>query len=358
MSIDRQSLFSGTEQPAAHLKLDAAALEAYLHEPLLGFKGPLEIVKFKGGQSNPTYRISGGDRRIVLRRRPPGRLLESAHAIDREYRILSALHAIGFPVPRPHLYCADASVIGSEFYVVDYCEGRVFWNADMPGADRRTRETVYDEMSRLLARLHSLDVAALGLADFGKRGGYAARNLARWSKQYIESKLIDIPDMDWLMAALRERLPPEQRSVLLHGDFGLYNIIVHPEEPRILAVLDWEMATLGDPLIDLAHHIRAWWDPPDPINGSATSLVGLDLAALGIPDMTAYVARYFERSGTAPVDMRFYMGFAQFRYAAMIQGILKRAQQGINASRRVLHTQARVVEIAALARRTLELDAR
>jgi aminoglycoside phosphotransferase (APT) family kinase protein len=356
MSVDRQVLFSGTEEPALHLKLDAAALEAYLRGPLQ-IEGPLEIVKFKGGQSNPTYRVSGRGRAIVLRRRPPGRLLESAHAIDREYRILSALHAIGFPVSRPHLYCADTSIIGSEFYVVDYCEGRVFWNADMPGVDRKTRELVYDEMNGLLARLHGLDVAALGLADFGKRGGYAARNLARWSKQYVESKLIDIPDMDWLMAALPERLPPERRTVLLHGDFGLYNIIVHPTEPRIMAVLDWEMATLGDPLIDLAHHVRAWWDPPDPVHGSATSLVGLDLAALGIPVMTSYLERYFERSAMPPVDMRFYIGFAQFRYAAMVQGILKRAEQGVNASRRVLHTQQRVVEIAAVARRTLESTA-
>jgi aminoglycoside phosphotransferase (APT) family kinase protein len=353
---DRQALFSGTEPPPQHLHIDAARLETYLRIRLPGsFEGPLDIVKFKGGQSNPTYRVSGPSRSVVLRRRPPGRLLESAHAIDREYRVLSALSLAQFPVPRPYLYCADPGVIGSEFYVVEYHEGRVFWNADLPGTDAATRTAVYNEMNQLLARLHDLDFAALGLSGFGKQGGYAARNLARWSKQYIESKLVDIPDMDWLMAELPQRLPAGEDTALLHGDFGLYNLIVHPSQPRILAVLDWEMATLGDPLIDLAHHVRAWWDPPDPVHGSATSLLGLDLEKLGIPTMDEYIRRYFARRGAASApDMRFYIGFAQFRYAAMVQGILKRAREGANASRQVLHTQERVFDIAAVARRTVD----
>lgn len=352
---DRQALFSGTETPPPHLHIDARRLEAYLGAQLQDFEGPLEIVKFKGGQSNPTYRISGRNRRVVLRRRPPGKLLESAHAIDREYRVLSALSRADFPVPRPYLYCEEAGVIGSEFYLVEYHEGRVFWNADLPGTDVATRSAVYDEMNRLLARLHDLDFASLGLSGFGKQGGYAARNLARWSKQYVESKIVDIPDMDWLMAELPRRLPLGEDTSLLHGDFGLYNVIVHPSKPRILAVLDWEMATLGDPLIDLAHHVRAWWDPPDPVNGSATSLLGMDLEMLGIPAMDEYIRRYFERRGSTSVpDMRFYIGFAQFRYAAMVQGILKRAREGASASRRVLHTQERVFDIAAVARRTVE----
>jgi aminoglycoside phosphotransferase (APT) family kinase protein len=352
--IDRQALFSGTEAPPAHLTIDAQALGRYLADRLEGIKGPLDIVKFKGGQSNPTYRISAGGKSFVLRRRPPGQLLESAHAIDREYRILSALAKADFPVPQPRLYCDDAGIIGSAFYIVDFHDGRVFWNAEIPGAEPAFRAAVYDEMNALLARLHDIDFRALGLGDFGKTGNYAARNLARWSKQYIQSKLIDIPDMDWLMDALQRRLPLREDTSLLHGDFGLYNIIVHPTEPKILAVLDWEMATLGDPLIDLAHHVRAWWDPPDPIGGSATSLKGLDLLQLGIPRMDDYIAAYFRRRRiTATPDMTFYIGFAQFRYAAMVQGILKRAKDGINASRRVLHTQDRVIEIAATARRTM-----
>ena len=352
--IDRQAIFSGTEAPPAHLAIDAQTLGRYLQGRVDGLDGPLEIVKFKGGQSNPTYRVTSGRASFVLRRRPPGQLLESAHAIDREYRVLSALAKVDFPVPQPRLYCNDASVIGSAFYIVDFHDGRVFWNAEMPEAAPAIRAAVYDEMNALLARLHDLDYQALGLGDFGKTGDYAARNLARWSKQYIQSKLVDIPDMDWLMETLRQRLPQHEDTALLHGDFGLYNIIVHPTEPRILAVLDWEMATLGDPLIDLAHHVRAWWDPPDPVGGSATSLKGMDLPALGIPTMEDYVASYFRRRGIRSIpDMNFYIGFAQFRYAAMVQGILKRAKDGINASRRVLHSQERVIEIAALARRTL-----
>ena len=352
--IDRQAIFSGTETPPSHLAIDAQALSTYLEGRLPGIERPLEIVKFKGGQSNPTYRISSGGKSFVLRRRPPGQLLESAHAIDREYRVLSALANAHFPVPRPFLYCDDASVIGSAFYVVEFHDGRVFWNAEMPDVAPAFRAAVYDEMSSLLARLHDLDYPALGLGDFGKTGNYAARNLARWSKQYIQSRLVDIPDMDWLMESLQRRLPPLEDTTLLHGDFGLYNMIVHPTVPKILAVLDWEMATLGDPLIDLAHHVRPWWDPPDPVGGSATSLQGLNLPALGIPSMDDYIAGYFRRRGIRSVpDMTFYIGFAQFRYAAMVQGILKRAKEGVNASRRVLHTQERVIEIAALARRTL-----
>jgi aminoglycoside phosphotransferase (APT) family kinase protein len=352
---DRQLLFSGTEQPPAHLAIDANALARYLSRHLDGISGPLEIVKFKGGQSNPTYKITARDRTYVLRRRPPGKLLESAHAIDREYRVLSALSRVKFPVPQPHLYCDDDGVIGSAFYVADFHEGRVFWNAEIPGADSVCRAALYDEMNALLVRLHELDVAALGLGDFGRTGGYAARNLARWSKQYVESKLIDIPDMDWLMETLPKRLPGSESTTLLHGDFGLYNIIVHPSKPEILAVLDWEMATLGDPLIDLAHHVRPWWDPPDPLGGSATSLIGRNLKELGIPDVDSYMSRYFGRRPSMPAaDMTFYIGFAQFRYAAMVQGILKRTQAGINSSRAVLHSQRRVVEIAALARRTLQ----
>jgi len=352
--MDRQALFSGTEAPPAHLLIDAGSLERYLTGRLEGVGGPLEIVKFKGGQSNPTYRISCGGKSFVLRRRPPGQLLESAHAIDREYRVLSSLAQADFPVPQPRLYCDDAAIIGSAFYIVDFHAGRVFWNAEMPGENPPFRTAVYGEMNALLARLHELDYRALGLADFGKTGGYAARNLARWSKQYVQSRLIDIPDMDWLMQSLQQKLPKHEETALLHGDFGLYNIIVHPAEPRILAVLDWEMATLGDPLIDLAHHVRAWWDPPDPIGGSATSLLGLNLPELGIPSMDDYIAAYCRRRRMRAVpDMTFYIGFAQFRYAAMVQGILKRAKEGINASRRVLHTQERVVEIAAMARRTM-----
>jgi aminoglycoside phosphotransferase (APT) family kinase protein len=350
----RQALFAGTEPVPPHLALDTERLRDYLATRVDGFRGLSQVVKFKGGQSNPTYLLQDASRAFVLRRRPPGTLLPSAHAVDREYRVMAALEKAGFPVPHGHVYCDDESIIGSAFYVSDCVEGRIFWDAELPGEPPASRAALYDELNALLARLHRFDYAAAGLGDFGKIGSYVVRNLARWAKVYRDSKLVDIPDMEWLMEALHARIPAEERTSLLHGDYGLYNLIVHPYRPQILAVLDWEMSTLGDPLVDLAHHLRPWWEPPDPGN-SATSLVGRDLGALAIPSIDEYVARYCERVGlTAFPDRAFYLAFAQFRYAAMIQGILKRVQVGTSASRRVLHRQERVVEMARLARRTLE----
>lgn len=350
----RSALFSGTEPPPDHLRLDEGKLAAYLSNRLDGFGRIIEIAKFKGGQSNPTYRITTDEQSYVLRRRPPGPLVKSAHAVDREFRVISALHDAGFPIPRPYLHCLDEDVIGSEFYVAQFVQGRVFWDAELPGMTPADRSRLYDDVAALFARLHSFDFAAAGLADFGRTSGYAARNLERWSTIYAQSALIDIPDMDWLADALRERLPATGRTALIHGDYGLYNIIVDSSEPRILAVLDWEMATLGDPLIDLAHHLRPWWEPRNA-GLSATTLAGLDLPSLGIPTMDAYIASYSAGAGLSGFpDRQFYLAFAQFRYAAMIQGILKRVATGTAANRMVPHRQERVVEIAALARHTLD----
>lgn len=356
-SVDRQALFSGTEAPPPHLQLDAAALGRYLagrpEGRLDGLDAPFTIAKFRGGQSNPTY-LLGGKRSYVLRRRPPGPLLPSAHAIDREYRVMSALARIGYPVPTPYLYCDDESVIGSAFYIVSYNEGRVFWNAQLDDVPPADRNAIYADMSGRFAQLHACDVQALGLADFAASGGYVARNLARWSKVYRQSELQDIADMNWLIETLPSRLPPDERSCLVHGDYGLYNIVIDAVHPRVNAVLDWEMATLGDPWVDLAHHLRAWWEPLDE-HGAATSLRGHDLGALGIPTMDDYIAAYCRNAGIGEIPhWRFYLGFAQFRYAAMIQGILKRATIGTATGRAVLHRQERVAEVAALARNTLE----
>jgi aminoglycoside phosphotransferase (APT) family kinase protein len=350
--VSRQALFSGTEVPPAHLDLDRGAVAAYLAGRLPGFAQLLDVVKFKGGQSNPTYLLETDAGRYVLRRKPPGALVKSAHAIDREYRAMAALDRVGFPVAKPLLYCDDEAVIGSEFFVAAFVDGRVFWDADLPGVSPADRARLYDAMNQAFATLHDTDPVSAGLGDLGRSDGYVARNLARWSDIYRRSQLVDIPDMDWLADALPERSPVEAPSALIHGDYGLYNIIVAPEAPSILAILDWEMATIGDPYVDLAHHLRAWWDIPDPA-GSATSLRGLDLDALGIPTMEEYATRYFSRRGIAAPDMTFYLAFAQFRYAAMIQGILKRAADGTAASRVMLHRQERVAEIAALARSTL-----
>lgn len=353
-AVDRQSLFSGIEAVPENLQLDGATLAEYLGSHLDGLGKDLVVAKFKGGQSNPTYMIRGRERSVVLRRRPAGALQPSAHAIDREYRVISALHAQGFPVPTPRLYCTDESVIGSAFYVVDCVDGRVFWNAELPGVPAEDRQRIYEDVVEQLARLHRVEFGAIGLGDFGPTESYVDRNLARWSKIYRASQMIEIEDMCWLMDALRERIPKVQRTSLLHGDYGLYNIIVAPEAPCVRTILDWEMSTLGDPLVDLAHHVRPWWEIPDAEGGTVTSLIGQDLQALGIPSLEEHLSRYCERAGIRDLgDWNFYLAYAQFRYAAMIQGVLKRARQGNNPSRTVLHSQQRVIAIARLAKETL-----
>lgn len=349
----RQEQFAGEETPPAHLALDLARLAAWLGQRLPGMDRDLAATKFKGGQSNPTYRLSGPAGDYVLRRKPPGQLIASAHRIDREYRIFAALAGSGVPVPRTYAYCNDAGVIGSEFFIVDHVVGKVHWEADMGEyATPAFRTAVYDEMNRVFATLHSLDPQAIGLGDLAPVEGYAARNLARWTKIHAQSASAPIPDMDWLIERLPRHLP-QGETRFIHGDYGLSNLIVAPDEPRVAAVLDWEMATLGDPLIDLAHHLRPWWDLPDS-GLAATSLVGKDLPTLGIPTMDDYVARYCQRRGIAVPDMRWYLAYAQFRYAAMVQGILKRAADGTASSRVMVHDQQRVPRIAALARATLQ----
>lgn len=351
---DRQDMLSGTEAPPENLILDTQKLGALLVPRLEGLGPDFQVEKFKGGQSNPTYKLVGVDKSYVLRRRPPGLLLATAHAIDREYRITEVLSGIGFPVPRPILYCEDEAVIGSAFYVAEFVAGRVFWNADVPGVGKADRTAIYDSMNDFLASLHSLEFRALGLETFGKQTGFTARNLKRWCGIYEQSKLVDLPDIDWLMKTLHERLPAEEPTAILHGDFGLYNAMIHPTEPRVHAVLDWELSTLGNPYVDLAHNTRAWWEPPGFAEGTATTLVGVDLEKAGIPSLESYVESYCQRRGISAVpDLRFYLGFVQFRYAAMIQGILKRASVGTSINRRLTHSQDRVAAIAALARRTL-----
>ncbi|WP_298400505.1 phosphotransferase family protein [Sphingobium sp.] len=351
--ISRQEQFSGEETPPAHLLIDLDRLASYLGPRLPGMGRDLTATKFKGGQSNPTYRLSGPGGSFVLRRKPPGKLVASAHRIDREYSILSALTDTDIPAARPHLYCGDTDVIGSEFYIVEHVAGRVYWEADMAGCSRHDRAALYSDMNGILARLHSLDPAAIGLGDLATPNGYIERNLTRWSTLYREAQLTPIPDMDWLIETLPQHLPMAEESCFIHGDFGLYNLIIHPNEPSVSAVLDWEMATLGDPLVDLAHHLRAWWDLPDS-GLAATSLVGFDLPALGIPTMDEYVRRYCERRSIAVPDLSWYLAYAQFRYGAMVQGILKRGTDGTAASGIMVHNQDRVIRIAAMARRSLD----
>jgi aminoglycoside phosphotransferase (APT) family kinase protein len=318
--------FIGTKPVEERHRIDVAALEA-----LLGFRIS-QVEQFKGGQSNPTYLLSAADgRKYVLRRKPPGKLLPSAHAVDREYRVIQALHPAGFPVARPHLLCEDESVVGTAFYVMDYVAGRVLWDQSLPGMSPPERAAIWDELNDVIARLHRFDYRALGLETFGKPGNYIGRQVARWTRQYQASETERIEAMDNLIAWLPENIPPETGTSVVHGDFRLDNDIFHPAEPRILAVLDWELSTLGDPLADFAYHCMSWHIPPGQFRGIA----GLDLPSLGIPTETQYVARYCDRTGRGAIDPShwdFYLAYNLFRIAAILQGIMKRVVDGTAAS--------------------------
>jgi len=318
--------FIGTKPVEARHRFDVAALERYL-----GF-GIAEVEQFKGGQSNPTYRITAADgKRYALRRKPPGKLLPSAHAVDREYRVIRALHGTGFPVARPHVLCEDDSVIGTAFYVMDCVEGRVLWDQSLPGMTREERAAIWDELNRTIARLHSIDYRDIGLEGFGRPGSYIERQIARWSKQYRASETQAIEAMDNLIEWLPKNIPPEAATTVVHGDYRLDNTIFHPGEPRILAVLDWELSTLGDPLADFAYHCMSWHIPPGQFRGIA----GLDLDALGIPSEEAYVRNYCKRTGRGAIDPShwdFYLAYNLFRIAAILQGIMKRVVDGTAAS--------------------------
>ena len=267
----------------------------------------------------------------MLRRKPPGKLLPSAHAVDREYRVISALHAQGFPVPEPLLYCADESVIGTAFFLMAYVEGRVFWDAEMPSSNPAERAQVYDAMNAALARLHTFDPAAIGFGDFGRGENYVARQVERWSKQYRASETEKIEDMERLMAWLPAHLPPAQAPRLVHGDYRLDNMILAPKEPKILAVLDWELSTLGDPLADFSYHLMQWHMPPS--EAGTGSLVGHDLAALGIPPLDDYVEAYVKRTGLDPRPyLAVYSAYNFFRIAAILQGIVGRVRDGTATS--------------------------
>ena len=331
--IDRQATFSGTKEVAGSLALDAARLQAYLQSRLPDLRGPLAVRQFKGGQSNPTYLIETPGQRYVLRRKPPGKLLPSAHAVDREFRVIGALHAQGFPVAAPVIYCDDPDVAGTPFYLMDHVEGRVIWEPHMPDAGRSERAAVYDAMNATLARLHSFDPAALGLADFGRGDNYVARQVERWSKQYRASETDSIEEMERLIAWLPSHLPPAAPVRIVHGDYRLDNIILSAAEPKVLAVLDWELSTLGDPLADLAYHLMQWDMPPSETGAGVGTLLGHDLAGLGIPARSDYVNAYVARTGLDPrPHLAVYLAYNFFRMAAILQGIVGRVRDGTATS--------------------------
>ena len=331
--------FSGTKPVSEQHAFDTAALQAYLEERLAGFAGPVTVEQFKGGQSNPTYKLVTPGRSYVMRTKPgpAAKLLASAHAIDREFTVMKALHGSHVPVPHMHLLCEDESVIGRAFFIMEFMQGRVLWEQSLPGFDTATRAAVYDEMNRVIAALHKVDVAAAGLSAYGKPGNYFDRQIGRWSKQYLAS-ITDPIDamqrlMEWLPAHMPASARDESQVSVVHGDFRLDNLVFHATEPRVIAVLDWELSTLGHPLADFSYHCMSWHIAP----GSFRGIGGLDLAALGIPDENAYVRRYCERTGRADpaavmADWNFYMAYNLFRMAGILQGINKRVVDGTASS--------------------------
>jgi aminoglycoside phosphotransferase (APT) family kinase protein len=348
--------FTGSSSVSPQHAFDAAALEVWLSEHLGGFAGPLQIEQFNGGQSNPTYRLITPTRAYVLRSKPGplAKLLPSAHAIEREYRVMDALALSGVPVPRMHVLCEDESVIGRAFYVMACIEGRVLWDPLLPGMAPDERGAVYDEMNRVLAALHNVDVRAVGLGDFGRPGNYFGRQISRWTRQYQASITEPIAEMDRLMAWLPQHLPAsacdDSQVTIVHGDYRLDNLMFHPNEPRVVAVLDWELSTLGHPLADFSYHCMSWHIAPAVFRGIA----GLDLTVLGIPAERDYMRRYCDRTGRGSpddllADWNFYLAYNLFRMAAITQGIAKRVVDGTAASAQARATGAATRPLAELA---------
>jgi aminoglycoside phosphotransferase (APT) family kinase protein len=327
----------GTKPVSERQRFDLDALCAYLRAHIPGFPdGAVTIEQFKGGQSNPTFKLCAGEQRYVVRTKPgpAAKLLPSAHAIDREYRVMDALQKAGFPAARQYVLCTDESVIGRAFFVMEFVEGRVLWDQSLPGMTPAERSAIYDETNRVIAQLHTIDYAAIGLADFGKPGNYFARQIERWTRQYQASATETIEAMDLLIEWLPKNIPSGEATSIVHGDFRLDNMIFHPTEPRILAVLDWELSTLGHPLADFSYHCMSWHIAPGQFRGIA----GLDLAALGIPSQEQYIAAYCARTGATirPDDFNFYLAYNMFRLAGIMQGIMKRYVDGTAASAQAL----------------------
>jgi aminoglycoside phosphotransferase (APT) family kinase protein len=346
--MDRTEANSGTRAVSERLRFDEAALERWLGDHVADFRGPLTVSQFKGGQSNPTYRLDTPATSYVLRRKPPGKLLPGAHAVEREYRILAALGANGFPVPRVHALCADDSVVGTAFYVMDMVAGRIVWEADFPGLSAAQRAAHFDAMNATIARLHGFDPEAIGLGDYGRAGGFVERQVARWSKQYVDDTDAGrIAAMDRLVEWLAKHLPPDSGEArIAHGDFRCDNMIFDADRPRVRAVLDWELSTLGDPVADFTFHLLMYRMPARIFSG----LAGVDLALLGIPSEADYVAAYCRRTGRDNLpDRDFLIVFNLFRLAAILHGIKGRLARGNASSAQAAQMVERLEPLAELA---------
>ena len=331
--------FVGTRAVSEQHAFDTDALTSWMKQHVEGFEGPVQVEMFKGGQSNPTYKLLTPRKSYVMRSKPGpvAKLLPSAHAIEREYRVMKGLAGTDVPVPHMYALCEDESIIGRAFYIMEFMEGRVLWDQSLPGMTPEQRAEIYDEMNRVIAALHKVKFAERGLADYGKSGNYFERQIGRWSKQYVASITQPIPEMDKLMEWLPAHMPAsardESRVSIVHGDYRLDNLMFHPTEPRVIAVLDWELSTLGHPLADFSYHCMSWHIPAALGRGIA----GLDIAALGIPSEQDYIQRYCQRTGIEDVaalqrDWNFYLAYNMFRIAAILQGIAKRVEAGTASS--------------------------
>ena len=347
--MDRTEANTGTREVSERLRFDIAPLEQWMSDHVEGFAGPLAVSQFKGGQSNPTYRLdTPSGRAFVLRRKPPGKLLPGAHAVDREARVMSALGRQGFPVPRIHGLCEDENVIGTPFFVMDLVEGRIVWEATFPGLAPAERAAHFDAMNATIARLHSFDPNEIGLGDYGRATGFVERQVARWSKQYEgDVEAGRVPAMDRLVGWLKENLPPDSGDGrIVHGDYRCDNMIFAPDEPRVAAVLDWELSTLGDPVADFVYHLMMYRMPA----GMFTGLNGLDFAELGIPSEEEYVAAYCRRTGRSALpDLDYLIVFVIFRLAAICHGIRGRLARGSASSAHAEATAAMTEPLAELA---------
>lgn len=335
--------FSGTKAVADALAFDERALEAWMEAHVDGFAGPLTVEQFKGGQSNPTYKLVTPGHAYVLRRKPPGTLLASAHAVEREYQVMKALGAQGFPVPHMHALCEDDAVIGTVFFVMDFVEGRIFWDAYLPDLAPEERAALYDASNAALAQLHAIDVEAAGLSDYGRPGNYFERQIARWTKQYKAAETTPIAAMDRLIEWLPAHAPAQERVSVVHGDYRLDNMIFHPTQPRVIAVLDWELSTLGDPLADFTYQLMQWRTPKEIRSG----FLGVDLKSLGIPTEDEYVAAYCRRTGRDGIEnLDFYFVYNIFRLAGIAQGVYARSVQGNASNERARELGALVAPMA------------
>jgi aminoglycoside phosphotransferase (APT) family kinase protein len=345
--------FIGTKPVSERQKFDVGALTEYMRTHVEGFpsgrNGAITVTQFKGGQSNPTFKLSIGEQHYVMRSKPgpAAKLLPSAHAIEREFRVMDALHRAGMPTPRQHALCTDESVIGRAFFIMDFIEGRVLWDQALPGMTPAQRRDIYDEMNRVISQLHLVDYAAIGLTDYGKPGNYFARQIERWSKQYRASETEKIEPMEALIAWLPQHIPAGEDSSIVHGDFRLDNLIFHPTEPRILAMLDWELSTVGHPLADFSYHCMSWHIQPGQFRGIA----GLDHKLLGIPAEQEYIDQYCARTGKTirRQDFNFYLAYNMFRLAGILQGIMKRYVEGTASSEQALAAGKATRPLAELA---------